>query len=374
MSGRGLGQKQGRMRKGGLYTARFVGHAEVTRVAWQCIHTARWSKNSTTIATASYQKQISLVSVDPSSLSKSNFDGRGSEGLASGFGASAIPSTPTVNVLSTEHINLPFIPSSIAWQLHQERLLVGGARGLVSLYDAATGQSVWSIKAHTASVSSVAPLGPQDTVCSASFDGTVAFSDTRTAAGGLIMSKRLGSAAISCDVDPGASVCVAATRDEGVAWWDLRSPGYPFTTRETKLNYVPHVVRCMPDGEGCIIGGAEGRCEVAYKEGNNGYAYKCHRNGKDTWAVNDISFRVDGAFLTAGSDGKLNVWDHESRKRLQDWPSQMPDLTHIVSADFSTLIPSIVVVAEAYDFSNGTAGYDEDNDSSTIHIMCMSDH
>jgi mRNA export factor len=43
----------------------------------------------------------------------------------------------------------------------------------------------------------------------------------------------------------------------------------------------------------------------------NNFSFKCHRDGANVFAINDISFHPTyGTFSTAGSDGTFNFWYH----------------------------------------------------------------
>ena len=86
----------------------------------------------------------------------------------------------------------------------------------------------------------------------------------------------------------------------------------------------------------------EGRVAVEYFDLNpdvqkNKYAFKCHRqkeeNSEFIYPVNAIAFHpVYNSFATGGSDGLVNVWDPENRKRL----CQLRKFnTSVVSLDFS---------------------------------------
>jgi mRNA export factor len=72
-----------------------------------------------------------------------------------------------------------------------------------------------------------------------------------------------------------------------------------------------------------VLGSIEGRVAVQYfqpapagqKEKN--FAFKCHREGTDVFAINDIRFHKRcGTFATAGGDGCYFYWDKDERIRI----------------------------------------------------------
>ena len=82
----------------------------------------------------------------------------------------------------------------------------------------------------------------------------------------------------------------------------------------------------------------------------NNFSFKCHRDDKNVYSVNDISFHPGyGTFSTAGSDGCFNFWDKDSKQRLKVAPS----VGTPISATAFNYNGSIFSYAASYDWSKG---------------------
>ncbi|KAE9548858.1 hypothetical protein FO519_007936 [Halicephalobus sp. NKZ332] len=135
---------------------------------------------------------------------------------------------------------------------------------------------------------------------------------------------------------------VIGTSDRRIVVYDLRNMKGPIQNRESPLKYQTRSIRCFPNGQGFVMSSIEGRVAVEYFDLNpdvqkNKYAFKCHRqkeeNSEFIYPVNTIAFHPGyNSFATGGSDGLVNVWDPENRKRL----CQLRKFnTSVVSLDFS---------------------------------------
>jgi len=112
--------------------------------------------------------------------------------------------------------------------------------------------------------------------------------------------------------------------------FDLRNMNEPVSQRESSLKFMTRALACMVDGQGYATGSVEGRIAVEYfdpspKAQEQKYAFKCHRQTIDdvdhVWPVNSLSFHpVYNTFASAGSDGIVSIWDHQSKKRLRQHP------------------------------------------------------
>jgi|UniRef100_A0AC35EY34 cell cycle arrest protein BUB3 len=136
---------------------------------------------------------------------------------------------------------------------------------------------------------------------------------------------------------------VIGTSDRRVFVYDLRNLRGPLQNRESPLKYQTRSIKCFPDGHAFVMSSIEGRVAVEYFDLNpdvqkNKYAFKCHRQKVDDsefiYPVNAIAFHPQfNSFATGGSDGLVNVWDPQNRKRL----CQLRKFnTSVVSLDFSS--------------------------------------
>jgi mRNA export factor len=81
------------------------------------------------------------------------------------------------------------------------------------------------------------------------------------------------------------------------------------------------VVTCFPKGDGFAVASIEGRTAIHWadpKRSQYNYTFRCHRRDEsktsiNVYAVNDVQFHpVYETFLTAGSDGTMNIWDRDA--------------------------------------------------------------
>ena len=96
--------------------------------------------------------------------------------------------------------------------------------------------------------------------------------------------------------------------------------------RESSLKFQTRCLSCFPNKQGYVLSSIEGRVAVEYLDPSpevqkRKYAFKCHRlkeNGvEQIYPVNAISFHRDyNTFATGGSDGLVNIWDGQNKKRL----------------------------------------------------------
>lgn len=117
----------------------------------------------------------------------------------------------------------------------------------------------------------------------------------------------------------------------------------------------------MPNGAGYAIGSIEGRVGIQYieekKPGDN-FAFKCHRNENNAYAVNAISFHpVHGTVSTAGGDGSFQIWDKDSKQRLKSCPNLGGP---VVATAFSR-------VSDTFAYA---VGYDWSKVSKTLVCLC----
>lgn len=127
---------------------------------------------------------------------------------------------------------------------------------------------------------------------------------------------------------------------------------------------------CFIDGSGFAIGSIEGRVSLQYvddKQQHQNFAFKCHRDGNNIYAVNSISFHpVYGTFCTAGSDGYIHFWDKDSRQRLESSVS----LGHPVTATAFNRTGNLFSYSLSYDWSKGHEFYNaNEKNSLMIHVV-----
>lgn len=123
------------------------------------------------------------------------------------------------------------------------------------------------------------------------------------------------------------------------------------------------------------VGSIEGRIAIQFVEDSKqsgNFSFKCHRkdtkisafkSSSEVWAINAISFHPLGTFSTAGSDGVLNIWHHESRTRLKTFdPQPGPIAATAFSAQGDKL-----AYAVSYDWHKGHAGNTNQPNKVMVH-------
>eukprot|EP01106_Pelomyxa_sp_JSP_P019464 TRINITY_DN980_c0_g2_i2.p2 TRINITY_DN980_c0_g2~~TRINITY_DN980_c0_g2_i2.p2 ORF type:complete len:164 (-),score=32.98 TRINITY_DN980_c0_g2_i2:257-748(-) len=123
---------------------------------------------------------------------------------------------------------------------------------------------------------------------------------------------------------------------------------------------------------GFVIGSIEGRCGIQYledKDKDQNFTFKCHRDGNNTYSVNEISFHPTyGTFATCGSDGTLNFWDKDSRQRLKAFPTcRFP-----ISCGRFNRDGSLYAYSVSYDWSKGVE-YWKQTDPICVFVHAVTD-
>jgi len=181
---------------------------------------------------------------------------------------------------------------------------------------------------HEDSISSVHYATEISSLVSGSWDRTLKFWDPKSKSSQATSSHTLPERIYHMDLVGHTLVVAMASRLFQI--WDVRNMQSPVSQRESSLKYMTRAVACMSDQKGYATASVEGRIAVEYVDPSpeiqdKKYAFKCHRQTMDdvdhVWAVNALAFHpLYNTFASAGSDGMLSIWDHESKKRLRQFP------------------------------------------------------
>lgn len=104
----------------------------------------------------------------------------------------------------------------------------------------------------------------------------------------------------------------------------------PYKVYDSQLKQQLRTLAMFADRRGFAVGSIEGRVGIHHVEDadqKENFAFKCHRDGTNIYAVNAIKFNPHfGTFVTGGADGTLHIWDKDSRQRLKVRARCMPNL------------------------------------------------
>lgn len=169
-----------------------------------------------------------------------------------------------------------------------------------------------------------------------------------------------GAAAGSATAEP---LLVVATAGRQVNVIDLRAPAEPLQKRESALKSQTRCIMRMPNSRGYVMGSVAGRVAVEYFDPapevqKDRYAFKAHRSTAalvDTvHPVNAIAFHpAYGTFVTGGSDGVVNAWDAEHKKRLCQYKGFQ---SSIAALAFEPESGDRLAIAVSYQYEHGESG------------------
>jgi len=177
------------------------------------------------------------------------------------------------------------------------------------------------------------------------------FWDTRSPnpAGVLEMPERV------YDLDVRGNLMVVLTAGRHMITYNVGGPQpQEFSRKESPLKFQSRCVACFPDQTGFAVGGIEGRVGIQYVQkipNRDHFAFKCHRQDANAYAVNCLAFQNQyGTFATVGSDGVVNFWDKDNKQRLKGFPAVQRPIT---CAAFNAQ-GNLFAYASSYDWSRGS--------------------
>lgn len=240
------------------------------------------------------------------------------------------------------------------WSKDGSKVFSGGADKTVRMMDVATGTTT-PLAAHDMSVKCLRWMSTTNAqaLVSASWDKSLKYWDLRSpsAIGAVALPERCYAMDVSGDL------LVVATAERSICIINLNSPMQIYKTIASPLKWQTRTVSCYHNGSGFAVGSIEGRVGLQWveeKQQNLNFAFRCHRDGNNAYAVNDISFHPQhGTFVTAGSDGFLHFWDKDSKQRLES----SPNLGSPIPATAFSRNGSYLAYALSYDWSKGHEYY-----------------
>lgn len=113
--------------------------------------------------------------------------------------------------------------------------------------------------------------------------------------------------------------------------YDHRNWKIPIQTRESGLKLQINDLKTFPNEEGFAIASIDGRVSIEFFDPSESvqakkFAFKCHRQYNNltqtdtVYPINSITFNPrNNNLLTSASDGVVNIWDWEKRKKLKQY-------------------------------------------------------
>lgn len=264
------------------------------------------------------------------------------------------------------------------WSADGLQIVSGGTEGQAKLWNLQTQQEV-VVAQHAAPIKSVHWVQELGVVITGSLDKTIKYWDMRqsTPAATIQLNERV----YAMDVKNPVLVVATATVSENVLdrgvqrqerknkifVFETKNPSNPFRTVDSPLKYQHRCISIFPDKSGFAVGSVEGRVaisHVAEKDLSKNFAFKCHRQENDIYAVNSIAFHPYGTFATAGSDGVYTYWDKDAKQRLKLFQRNQNSIT---AATFNNN-GSIYAYALSYDWSKGVEYYQRQKEPNAIML------
>jgi len=256
-----------------------------------------------------------------------------------------------------------------AWSGDGSKVFSAGCDGKAKCWPLATGVPSYCAQ-HAAPIKTISYVDDIQCLCTGSWDKTIKYWDGRqqNPAASVALPER-----VYC-MDVRFPLAVVGTADRHIVIFDLRKPQQAYKTFTSPLKYQSRCIACFPDKTGFALGSIEGRVAIHHvedKDSGKNFAFKCHRDGNNIFAVNDIAFHpVYGTFATCGSDGTFNFWDKDSKQRLKPFAR----VTQPIPCCAFNSDGKIFAYASSYDWSKGSEFYNPQTAKNYIFLHAVQDN
>jgi mRNA export factor len=245
---------------------------------------------------------------------------------------------------------------SICFHSDGTKIFSGGCDNQALCWDLITNQQLLAGE-HDAAIKHVHWMEERNCLMTASWDQTIKYWDGRTSTKEAVLSYQLEERVYAADVKD--NLAVIGLAEKKILIFDLNYPQKPYRVLDSPLRFQTRAISCFIDYKGFAVGSIEGRvaihhCELANQNAN--FAFKCHRDHQQIYAINSIDFHpIYNTFATTGADGLFHFWDKDAKQRLKQF-KKMP--LPVLCSKFNPT-GNIFAYASAYDWSQGYDGWKE---------------
>jgi len=219
-----------------------------------------------------------------------------------------------INPVSSLTLDAPTL--TCAWGDDFKTVFFGGCDNKGYMWDLQTNQMV-QIAQHESPIKFIRYIPEKNCIMTGGWDKKLCFWDGKSSSPGMTIDI---PEKFYCG-DVAGELAVVGTADRKIQIYSLSNLGTPFRELESPLKFQSRCISCFPDKSGFAIGSIEGRIAIHHVNVNDNtknFAFKCHRQDNNVYAINDIAFHPTfGTFATCGSDGTFHFWDKDSKQRLK---------------------------------------------------------